>query len=295
MNARLILFLTVIATLPLPAVAETLSELPPLSDSEQWHPGKFIWGDLVTDDIDSAKAFYGGLLGWEFRHVNRSHRRYTVAFNRGQPVGGLLEVPGKRETKGHPRWIGYLSVPDVTRAMQSAVSAGGKVQLAPRSLPRRGEQAVLSDAEGAVFGVMKTDTGDPGDFLPEPGDWIWIQLLSRDTRKAGDFYRELAGFEVITVADSPHPDTLLLATDGYARATVMRIPDDRPSLRPAWLPFIRVTGLEASLAKAAALGGRVLLAPRADLMAGRLAVVSDPAGSALGLIEWPQSDDEGGR
>ena len=45
-----------------------------------------IWGDLVTDDIESAKAFYGGLLGWEFRPFDRAGRRYTLAFNLGQPV-----------------------------------------------------------------------------------------------------------------------------------------------------------------------------------------------------------------
>jgi len=293
-KTRLILLLIALAVQPLPA-AESALGLPPLSAGEQWHPGKFIWGDLVTDDIESAKAFYGGLLGWEFRPFDRAGRRYTLAFNLGQPVGGMLQVTDQRQAKGHPRWIGYLSVPDVSQAMQSAVSSGGHVLLPPKSLPQRGEQAIFRDAEGAVFGVMKTTNGDPEDFLAEPGDWIWIQLLSRDTEKASEFYRNLAGYEVITDTRAPLPDTRVLVSDGYARATVMKIPEDRPSLQPTWLPFLRVADLEASLAKATSLGGRVLLAPRDDLLQGRLAVAADPSGAALGLIEWPQHEEAGER
>jgi hypothetical protein len=36
-------------------------------------------------------------------------------------------------------------------------------------MDERGEQAVFADAEGAVFGVIKSSSGDPEDFLAEPG------------------------------------------------------------------------------------------------------------------------------
>ncbi len=31
--------------------------------------GQFVWHDLVTDDMDQAKRFYGGLFGWQFEDV----------------------------------------------------------------------------------------------------------------------------------------------------------------------------------------------------------------------------------
>jgi hypothetical protein len=28
--------------------------------------GKVIWHDLITEDVDAAREFYGGLFGWTF-------------------------------------------------------------------------------------------------------------------------------------------------------------------------------------------------------------------------------------
>ena len=72
---------------------------------------------------------------------------------------------------------------------------GGRLLAPPQNFAKRGEQAVFADPEGAIFGVMKSTSGDPADVLAEPGEWIWIQLLTRDARKAADFYRSVAGYE----------------------------------------------------------------------------------------------------
>ena len=47
--------------------------------------------------------------------------------------------------------------------------AGGRVLAPPQKMPKRGEQAVFADPEGALFGVVKSSSGDPEDFLAEPG------------------------------------------------------------------------------------------------------------------------------
>ena len=39
-------------------------------------------------------------------------------------------------------------------------------------------------------------------------------------------------------------------------------------------------------AQAVALGGRILVEPRADRHGGQLAVVADPQGAPIGLMEW---------
>ncbi len=294
MKSHLIAFLLWLALLPLSAADAATGDLPPVSTSGEWHPGKFVWADLITDDLNTAMRFYGDLLGWEFRQANLPGRYYVIGFNGGRPISGLLQAPQKQASKGRPRWIGYLSVTEVGQAMQSVVINGGKVLLAPKHLAERGEQAIVRDPEGAVFGIIKTSQGDPQDYLAEPGDWIWTQLLSHDAERAGKFYQTLADYEVVDDPKSRFPDTLILIAHGYARATVTTIPADRPSLQPAWLPFVRVVDIRASVARTDALGGRVLLAPRPDLLEGRLAVVADPSGAALGLIEWdsPQTGGE---
>src|SRR4051812_45693169 len=42
--------------------------LPPINQAptNQQHTGKLIWFDLLTDNVDAAKKFYGSVFGWKF-------------------------------------------------------------------------------------------------------------------------------------------------------------------------------------------------------------------------------------
>jgi predicted enzyme related to lactoylglutathione lyase len=53
---------------------------------------------------------------------------------------------------------------------------------------------------------------------------------------------------------------------------------------------VRVENTAASTAKVLTLGGRVLVEPRMDRHGGMVAVVADPAGAPIGLMEWTESD-----
>jgi len=50
----------------------------------------------------------------------------------------------------------------------------------------------------------------------------------------------------------------------------------------------------ASLALAKKLGGQVLLEPRPDLFHGKVAVLADPTGAAVGIMEWDETQVKGG-
>jgi predicted enzyme related to lactoylglutathione lyase len=186
-----------------------------------------------------------------------------------------------------------MSVSSVSEAQGRVTKAGGKVLAEQQNFPQRGDQAVLADAEGAVFGVIASRRGDPADFLPEPGDWIWIQLFSRDVKAAGEFYRTIGGYEVL-----PHTErtnSLVLTSKGYARAAVMNLPESQAQAKPGWLPFVRVKSVADSVAQTKELGGKVLIAPKDKLFAGRVAVITDPTGAALGIIEWTGELVKGGQ
>ncbi len=166
-------------------------DLPPLTTASNPRlPGKFVWADLVTHDARVAQEFYGGLFRWSFR----SYGAYAIAANDERPLCGILQRPRPADQPGaKPRWIGFLSVNSVSRAERAVFKAGGRVIAAPQKFPARGEQAIFADPEGALFGVVKSSSGDPEDFLADPGDWIWMQLLSRHGAEAAAFYREIAG------------------------------------------------------------------------------------------------------
>jgi hypothetical protein len=248
-------------------------------------PGKFVWADLVTDDVPAARTFYARLFGWTFRDLGN----YTIAANDERPLCGMFQRPRPaNQPKAKPRWIGYLSVASVERAQRAVTKAGGRVLAAPRKMPERGEQAVFADAEGALFGVVKSSSGDPQDFLADPGDWIYIQLLSGDARNAAEFYREVGGYEIIENTANNRSSDYVLASKGFARATVRSIPTGR-QVQPNWLLFVRVKNVGESVAQAKELGGKALIEPKAELFGGKVAVIADPTGAAIGLLEW--SDD----
>src|SRR5262249_51995198 len=149
---------------------ETLPPVTSTSGSPRL-PGKFVWADLVTDDVLKARNFYYYLFHWSF--MERSN--YTIAMNKERPLCGMFHLDRQADhPEAQPRWFGYISVSNVERAQRAAANAGARVLAEAKKFPKRGEQAVLADPEGAIFGVIKSSTGDIEDFLAEPGDWIWI-------------------------------------------------------------------------------------------------------------------------
>jgi predicted enzyme related to lactoylglutathione lyase len=254
-------------------------------------PGKFVWADLVTDDVLAAQKFYTALFGWKFY----DYGGYIIGRNDDRPLCGMFQRPRPKDRVAVPRWFGYISVGSVEKAGRVVTRAGGRILAPAKKMPKRGEQAVFADPEGAVFGVVKSSSGDLEDFLAEPGDWIWIQLLSRDARKAAEFYRAVSGYEVIENAQGDRLSDFLLTSEGYARATVRTIPSANTHVQPTWLPFVRVKSLTDSVALAKQLGGKVLVEPKAELLNGKVAVVADPTGGAVGVMEWQEGLLKGGR
>lgn len=273
--------------------ADALS-LPPLttaSDNPRL-PGKFVWADLVTDDVPAACKFYSGLFGWTLN----DYGGYIIARNDDRPLGGIFYRKRPTDQKAEPRWFGYMSVPNVEKAKKAVAANGGRVLAEPKKMPDRGEQAVFADAEGAIFGVIKSSAGDPEDFAADPGDWIWIQLFSHDSKKATDFYRAVGGYTMIQNTETNKMNDYVLVSDGYARAVVGTIREEnKTSFRPTWMLFVRVKDISESVAKAKELGGKVTFPPKPEVFGGKVAIVNDPTGAAIGLLEWSDEVIKGGR
>ncbi len=270
-------------------------ELPPLVQppSQERHPGKVIWVDLVTTDLAGAERFYGGLFGWTFEDLSTRRRPCAVAILDGVPVGGLVQQQLDPRQRRHPVWLTFLSVADVDAVARTVAARGGKVLSTPRTHVQRGRQAVFSDPQGAVFAALQSSSGDPPDVMPEPGQWIWSSLVTTDPNQAAAFYQAVFGYEVFDPASDDGVEHFLLASDDYARASANALPPGASNAHPHWLNFVRVANAAESAAKAAALGGRVLVAAHRDRHDGAIAVVADPQGAPFGLLEWDRAPATG--
>ena len=271
--------------------------LPPLTQpaSDEHHVGKVIWADLVTPDLDGAKRFYGTLFGWSFRDVPGAPN-YAVALLDGEPVAGLFLKALPAGQSKQPAWLTFIAVRDVDAAQQATVQHGGKVLSSVHYYPHRGRQAVLTDPDGAVFAVLAAEGGDPPDYLPAPGAWIWSSLLVADPTHETAFYKALFGYDVYDLAgeDGGQDDAqhYILSSDNYARTGLNPLPSDSMRRHPHWLNFVRVTNAADTAKKALELGGRVLVEPRIDRHGGHLAVLADPSGAPFGVMEWSDTDTQ---
>lgn len=271
------------------------ADLPPLSDTTptgQYFPGKFIWADLFTADPAAAQAFYTGLFGWEATAIERptasGTHSYVVLTNGGEPVAGIARRPSRLPDTVRGRWVGYVSVPDVAKALTAAAATGGRVLFPAKDLPARGTQAILVDPEGAEIGVLHSSTGDPGEYAPDPGDLTWAQLFVRDPVAAGRFYAAIAGWEALPDTRGDRPNVFVFTSGGYSRASVAPLPP-RPGDKPGWLLFVRVADVKTAVAKAISLGGRVLVPPSDAPTEFWRAVIVDPTGAVIGLVQLQES------
>lgn len=270
-----------------------VTPMPPIADgaSAEHHTGKVIWADLVTPNLAAVEPFYSGVFGWTFRAAREADSDYVLAFSAGRPVAGLLQRPMPAGAARQPVWVSFLAANDLNAARRIALAHGATVLNGPTFITGRGHQMILSDPQGAIFGIMASSTGDPPDYLVEPGEWIWSSLLASDADKEAAFYQEVFGYEVFDLASDDSLEHLILSSDNYARASVHSLPVDQSRRHPHWLHFVRVLNVVQASASAAALGGRVLVEPHQDRQGNMVAVVADPTGAPVGLMEWSASSN----
>jgi len=268
------------------ACATAATKLPPINPqpTNVTTPGRPVWHDLVTSDLEAAKRFYGGLLGWTFQDFEVKEGRYALASLEGKPIAGVLQ-PAKREVNVS-QWVTYFSVDDVDAAAAAGTQAGAKVVVPPRDIAKQGRAALLVDPQGAPVAVARLKGGDPAPAPPPLSGWLWVDLWTPDPAASSSFYRALLGLQPEIVDMGGAPYTVLTRGD-RPYAGMIRIP--QPDIRPNWLPIVRVADARAVAGRALELGGRVLLAPRPEIREGKAAIVADPTGGAIAVHVWDVS------
>jgi predicted enzyme related to lactoylglutathione lyase len=241
--------------------------------------GKFVWFDLATSDVAEAKRFYGELFGWVFSDLAEGDVQYTVVENRSRMIAGIVADP---EADGDASvWIGSISVPDVDRAAEQTREAGGVVHDPPQELEDRGRTAFVTDPQGAGVAFLRASGGDPPDREPAAGDFGWVELWTSDLAGSLAFYVSLGytagGLQIR--GDEPYR---VLKVAGEPQAGVVEL--ERGDAGSGWLPYVAVDDLAATLERAVALGGQVVVEPDPEFAEGLTAVIVDPTGAALAVF-----------
>ena len=249
------------------------------------HQGKFVWNDLLTDDVEIAREFYGQLFGWTFMQMGR----YTVVQSEGRNIGGMAELKADPEQPSAARWLCTLSVDDVDAAVALVIDEGGTVNEGPLELLNRGRGALVRDPQGAQLVLLHSEVGDPEDEEPAMMSWLWHELWSNNAEASLAFYQKLADYDY----EGEATDYLILIREDQWRAGIRFIDDAELEMR--WVPVVRVADTEAMAEKAEQLGGEIRVAPRPTASGGSVALVVDPSGAPVIIQSWtaPAPEQEG--
>ena len=115
------------------------------------------------------------------------------------------------------------------------------------------------------------------------GRFIWYELMTTDATAAGKFYGAVVGWKIADRADPQAGGMdyrMIGRSDGGSAGGVLQLSRDMVDhgARPAWIGYLHVTDVDATVAEIERDGGRQLM-PAMDLPVGRIAMTADPMGA----------------
>ncbi|WP_066369861.1 VOC family protein [Herbidospora mongoliensis] len=246
--------------------------------------GRPCWVEVGTADLALSEQFYHGLFGWDFEPRGRSA---STALLRGEPVAGL--GPAR---PGGPAWLVHIAADDIDESTRRADDAGASVLIGPERIYDEGREqgwrSVLADPSGAEFALWEPVALEGAGARGVPGAFCWTELAARDADEAAAFYGKVLGWNgrrAPFLSGSGSYTEFDLKRSKTTVAGMVEMTDSwPPEIPPHWMVYFAVADCEESCRIVADLGGTVQIPPF-DLPSGWAAVVVDPAGAVLSLIE----------
>jgi predicted enzyme related to lactoylglutathione lyase len=116
----------------------------------------------------------------------------------------------------------------------------------------------------------------------------WVDLTVPNATEVRDFYAAVAGWTPQDIAVGDYNDYGMNRPDGETVAGICHARGSNTGLPAQWLVYVTVPDLDASLAACVARGGKIYREKRSLGAYGDLAVIQDPAGAVMGLIQPPK-------
>jgi predicted enzyme related to lactoylglutathione lyase len=203
----------------------------------------------------------------------------------GVPFAGIFRLTQQLSQQGvPPNWMAYVEADDVDATVAKARSLGANVMAGPGEIPNVGRYAVLTDPQGAAFGVYKSvrESG-AWDGTPVIGRMSWHELMTKDHEAAFDFYSALFGWEKISEMNMGDAGMYLMYGKGDKMYGGMFTQSgDMAGMHPFWLMYILVKDVATAVDIATRAGARIHR-PQMDIPGGSIAILGDPQGAGFAV------------
>lgn len=241
--------------------------------------GTPCWVELGSSDPAAAKAFYAELFGWRAEvDPNPEAGGYTMMLLGDRPAAGLtaLYAPGQPTA-----WTVSFATADADASVALATAAGGTVLMEPMEVLDIGRFAIVEDPAGAAFSLWQARAFKGVGVLNEPGSLGWVELGTRDTAGAVQFYHRVFGWSV-----NAGEGYTQWGLEGLDFGGMLEMGEQfPPEARPYWMPYFAVADVDLTAERAAALGASVVLPPVDMGGARRLSIVRDAQGAVFGMYQ----------
>jgi uncharacterized protein len=291
-------------------------------------PGVPCWVDASEPDPEAALDFYAGLSGWEFEDLTSSSPNGEYFIARGEAksssifdtsgevrngdVAGVRSIPEAAPPMA--MWNTYFWVESADEAASRVLDAGGHVVTEPFDFMDACRMAVLTDPEGAAFGVWEAREHMGARLVNDPGAPVFNGLNTRDVEQAKSFYGAVFGWQTGDIGGGGegwtlpgygdwlerehHPGLRERMAEAGAPAgfedvvgAIIPIADDQPDTPPHWGVTFATADTDATAAKATELGGSVIVPPfdapwSTATYTIRITVISDPQGATFSASKF---------
>lgn len=117
--------------------------------------------------------------------------------------------------------------------------------------------------------------------MSKPGHFSWNELVATNEAVAKKFYTHLFGWQ--SELFGAGLAYTLFKKNGEMAGGMMKCP--KPGIPAHWLAYVTVENVDATATAAVKLGGEIAMPPQDVPEVGRIAVVIDPQGAAIGLFK----------
>jgi uncharacterized protein len=304
-----------------------------MPERDGYIPGVPCWVEASEPDPKVALDFYGGLFGWEFvdmmpassqenyfiaRHEARSSSIFDLSGEfRDGDVAAVRPVPEAAPQTA--MWNTYFWVDSADEAASKVRDAGGGVVREPFDFMDACRMAVFADPEGAAFGVWEAKGHKGARLVNDPGALVLNNLNTRDVEGARSFYRSVFGWQTGTIGSGAegwtlpgygdwlerehHPNLRTQmaeagAPEGFEDvvASIVPITDEQAGTPAHWSVTFATDDTDATAAKAAELGGEVIIPPfdapwSTSTYTIRITVIPDPQGATFSASRFIANND----
>jgi hypothetical protein len=122
------------------------------------------------------------------------------------------------------------------------------------------------------------------------GRFVWYELMTNDTSAAKKFYPAITGWGTQPFGTASSYE--MWTSGGTPIGGMMNISEDQKKrgIPPHWLPYVGVSNVDETTAKAEKLGAKALVPPTDIPDVGRFSVIADPQGAVFGIVASDNPD-----